>query len=298
MSWSSEKKSQKFLKREADLSDASNALTNQMLKILREVEAEAVTQVDQTAIQAKEVVNDGITQITIIIIAFFLLTVILLSLILTDITKSNKYRKALEQAKDEAEYHGKAKQRFLSNMSHEIRTPLQSILGYAELISQQDQPNKKDVNAIYQSAIHLLQIVNEVLDYNRIISGEFSFNNQVFNVVSALEEVISVVRPLAAQKSLKLVINLDLGEVIYIKGDVFRLKQILFNLLGNAVKFTLRGEVNLKVAVKKQLDQLHFHFTISDTGIGFEEKDIQRIFNEFEQIESPERYVLNQTGTG
>lgn len=291
-------KSQKFLKREADLSNASNALTAQMLQILREVEGQAVAQVDLNGIQAKEVVNDGISQITAIIITFFLLTVILLYLILTDITKSNRYRRELEQAKDEAEYHGKAKQRFLSNMSHEIRTPLQSILGYAELISQQDQPNKKDVDAIYQSSIHLLQIVNEVLDYNRIISGEFSFNNQVFDVKKVFDEVTSVMRPLAEQKSLQLYTNLDLDNIEFVKGDAFRLKQILFNLLGNAVKFTLRGEISLAVSCKKQMDNLHFNFTIKDTGIGFEEKDISKIFNEFEQIESPEKYVINQTGTG
>ncbi|ARS41646.1 hybrid sensor histidine kinase/response regulator [Sphingobacteriaceae bacterium GW460-11-11-14-LB5] len=291
-------KSQKFLKREADLSNASNALTAQMLQILREVEGEAVAQVDLNGIQAKEVVNDGITQITTIIIIFFLLTVILLYLILADITKSNRYRRALELAKDEAEYHGKAKQRFLSNMSHEIRTPLQSILGYAELITQQEVPNKKDVDAIYQSSIHLLQIVNEVLDYNRIISGEFSFNNQVFNIRKALDEVVSVMRPLAEQKSLQLNAKLDLAQLEFVKGDAFRLKQILFNLLGNAVKFTLKGEINLSVSYKKQGDDLHFHFTITDTGIGFEEKDIPKIFNEFEQIESPEKYIINQAGTG
>jgi signal transduction histidine kinase/FixJ family two-component response regulator len=291
-------KSEKFLKREADLSNASNALTRQMLQILREVEGEAVAQVDLNGIQAKEVVNDGITQITIIIITFFLLTVILLYLILTDITKSNKYRKELEQAKDEAEYHGKAKQRFLSNMSHEIRTPLQSILGYAELITQQENPKKKDVDAIYQSSIHLLQIVNEVLDYNRIISGEFSFNNQVFNMRKVLDEIISVMRPLSEQKSIQLIAELDLGTIEYVKGDSFRLKQILFNLIGNAVKFTLKGEIKLSVSCKKQKDDLHFHFAIRDTGIGFDEKDITKIFNEFEQIESPEKYLINQAGTG
>lgn len=291
-------KSQKFLKREADLSDASNALTGQMLQILREVEGEAVAQVDLNGIQAKEVVNDGITQITVIIIAFFFITVILLYLILTDITKSNRYRKALEQAKDEAEYHGKAKQRFLSNMSHEIRTPLQSILGYAELITQQENPKKKDIDAIYQSSIHLLQIVNEVLDYNRIISGEFSFNNQVFDVRKVLNEAVSVMRPLAEQKSLKLIEDFDLAGIEFVKGDAFRLKQILFNLLGNAVKFTLKGKILLSVSCKKQGADLHFNFTIKDTGIGFAETDITKIFNEFEQIESPEKYIINQTGTG
>ncbi|UKT63228.1 ATP-binding protein [Pedobacter mucosus] len=292
------RKSQKFLKRESDLSIASNALTSQMLQILREVEGEAVAQVDLNGIQAKEVVNNGITQITAIIITFFFLTVILLYLILTDITKSNRYRKALEQAKDEAEYHGKAKQRFLSNMSHEIRTPLQSILGYAELITQQENPNKKDINAIYQSSIHLLQIVNEVLDYNRIISGEFSFSKQVFAIRKVLDEVVAVMRPLAEQKQLQLITDCNFGTVEFVKGDPFRLKQILFNILGNAVKFTLKGEIILSTSLKEQGDDLHFNFVIKDTGIGFSESNATKIFNEFEQIESPEKHIINQTGTG
>lgn len=291
-------KSQKFLKREGDLSTASNALTSKMLQILREVEGQAVAQIDLNGIQAKEVVNDGITQIAAIIIIFFLLTVILLFLILTDITKSNRYRKELELAKDEAEYHGKAKQRFLSNMSHEIRTPLQSILGYAELIAQQEHPKKKDIDAIYQSATHLLQIVNEVLDYNRIISGEFSFSKQVFEVRRVLDEVVAVMRPLAEQKKLKLITDFDLQTVEFVKGDPFRLKQILFNLLGNAVKFTLDGEITLTSSFKKQGEDLHFNFVIKDTGIGFAEQDADKIFKEFEQIESADKHIINQNGTG
>jgi len=291
-------KSRKFLTREAELSNATNNLTRQMLQILHEVEADAVAQIDLNGIQAKEVVNDGIIQITSIIIAFFLLTVILLYLILTDITKSNKYRKELEEAKDEAEYHSLAKQRFLSNMSHEIRTPLQSILGYSELIAKQDVPNKKNINAIYQSSLHLLQIVNEVLDYHRITSGEFSFNNQVFNIRQLIKEVVLVMKPLAEQKDLRLIDDLDFGEVTFVKGDAFRLKQILFNLLGNAIKFTLKGEVMLTVSCKKQDGDVHFNFSVKDTGIGFSEVDTDRIFKEFEQIESPEKQTINSTGTG
>ncbi|MBB2145879.1 response regulator [Pedobacter sp. LMG 31464] len=291
-------KSEKFLKRESVLANSSNALTKQMLDILREVEAEALAQIDLNGTQAKEVVNDGVIQITAIIIVFFLITVVLVYLILLDITKSNKYRKALELAKDEAEYHGKAKQRFLSNMSHEIRTPLQSILGYSEAIVHQANPNKKDIDAIYQSAVHLLQIVNEILDYNRIISGEFSFNKQAFNINNLLAEVVAVMQPLAEQKSIKLISTLDIDDNIYVVGDPFRLKQILFNLLGNAIKFTLKGGVFLRISCKQQENDLHFSFIIEDTGIGFGNEHIERIFNEFEQIDTPEKYLINRTGTG
>lgn len=293
-----QQKSEKFLKREAVLANSSNALTKQMLTILREVEAEVLMQINLNGSAAKKVVNEGVIQITAIIIAFFLITLILVYLILTDITKSNKYRNALERAKEEAEYHGKAKQRFLSNMSHEIRTPLQSILGYAERITQQSIPAKKDVNAIYQSSVHLLQIVNEILDYSRIISGEFNFNNQGFSMRKVLDEVVAVMRPLAEQKSIELITRFDLDDTYHVMGDAFRLKQILFNLLGNAVKFTLEGHILLTVSYKQQGADLHFSFTIEDTGLGFAEEDKDRIFNEFEQANNSQGRVINQNGTG
>jgi signal transduction histidine kinase/CheY-like chemotaxis protein len=291
-------KSSRFVKRESDLATASALITRQMLNILHEVETEAMTQVDLNSAQAKQVVNKGIDQITTILIAFFILTIILVYLILTDITSINRYRKALEITKDEAEYHSKAKQRFLSNMSHEIRTPLQSILGYAELISQQEKPSKRNIDAIYQSSVHLLQIVNEVLDYNRIISGEFSFNNQPFSLEKILNEVVDVMRPLAEKKDLKLIANFGFDGVEFVEGDAFRLKQILFNLMGNAIKFTITGEITLALATKRQNDAVYLNFTINDTGIGFNEEDINKIFNEFEQIETKEKYLYNQTGTG
>ena len=291
-------KSERFLNREAVLANANNLLISQMLDILRKVEAEVVAQIEQNGIEAKAVVNTGITRISFIMLGFFLLTVVLLYLILTDITKSNKYRKELEFARDEAEYHGRAKQRFLSNMSHEIRTPLQSIIGYAEIIRNQDHPQQKDIDAIYHSSEHLLQIVNEILDYNRIISGKFTFVNKPFNIKKLLDEVISVMRPQAEQKQLLMRTEIELHGTDHIVGDPFRLKQILYNLLSNAIKFTQTGEVVLSVFYKRQSDHLHFTFVVKDTGIGLSEEEASRVFNEFEQIDSPDKEVINKAGAG
>lgn len=291
-------KSARFLNREAVLANANDALIRQMLDILRKVESEAVAQIEHNGIQAKAVVNTGITRISFIMIGFFLLTVILLYLILTDITKSNLYRKELEAARDEAEYHGMAKQRFLSNMSHEIRTPLQSIIGYAEIIRNQEHPQSKDIEAIYRSSEHLLQIVNEILDYNRIISGKFTFQKRPFNIRELLEEVIFVMKPQAEQKDLRMDTAIELHGVDFIEGDPFRLKQILYNLLSNAIKFTQKGGVTLTVFYKKQQDNLHFTFMVKDTGIGFTEEESNRIFNEFEQIDSADKEVINKAGAG
>ncbi|HEY0175142.1 MAG TPA: ATP-binding protein, partial [Pedobacter sp.] len=291
-------KSARFLDREAMLANANDALIRQMLDILRKVESEVVAQIEQNGIAAKAVVNTGITRISFIMIGFFVLTIILLYLILTDITKSNLYRKEVEIARDEAEYHGMAKQRFLSNMSHEIRTPLQSIIGYAEIIRNQAHPKLKDIEAIYHSSEHLLQIVNEILDYNRIISGKFTFQQKPFNIRELLDEVVSVMQPQAEQKKLVMQTSVDLQGIELIRGDAFRLKQILYNLLSNAVKFTQKGEVTLTVFYKRQQDNLHFTFMVKDTGIGFTEEESNRIFNEFEQVDSADKEVINKAGAG
>lgn len=290
--------SARFLDKEAELANANNLLINQMLDILRKVETEVVTQIELNGIQAKHVVNTGITTISIIMLVFFLLMLLMLYFILIDITRSNRYKNELEQARDLAEYHGLAKQRFLSNMSHEIRTPLQSIIGYAELIRQQEKPKAKDIDAIYHSSEHLLQIVNEVLDYNRIISGKFTFLEKPFDIAKLLEEVIFVMRPQAERKSLDLQTEISLHETKFVTGDPFRLKQILYNLLGNAIKFTNEGEVVLSVFYKRQGESLHFTFMVRDTGIGISEVSKGVIFNEFEQVNANDQEVLHQAGTG
>lgn len=291
-------KNESFLNMEVLLTDVNNTLVSQMLDVLRKVESEVVVQIELNGIQAKNVVNTGISTISIIMLVFFLLTVLLLYFILTDITKSNKYRAELEQAKEEAEYHGMAKQRFLSNMSHEIRTPLQSIIGYSEIIRKEENPQKRDIEAIYQSSEHLLQIVNEVLDYNRIISGKFTFSDKAFDVMQLLNEVVSAMRTQAEKKSLQLIAELDLPDLKYIEGDPFRLKQILYNLLGNAIKFTASGEVVLSVFYKGQGELLHFTFMVRDTGIGMTAAESTHVFNEFEQVNSLENEEVNKAGTG
>lgn len=286
-----------FLNREAVLADANNVLITQMLDVLRKVENEVVNQIEISGGQAKKVVTTGITTISVIMLVFVILTGLLLYLILTDITRSGQYRNELERAKDEAEYHGKAKQRFLSNMSHEIRTPLQSIIGYADIIRHEELPQRKHIDAIHQSSEHLLQIVNEILDYNRITSGKFTFSNKPFDISKLMDEVVSGMRPQAELKSLNMITNFDFTGIRYVNGDPFRLKQILYNLLSNAIKFTHSGEVSLSSFYKRKGDELHFTFNVKDTGIGLSDLECEQIFNEFEQVSSPEDEEANK-GTG
>lgn len=287
-----------FINREIELSNAGNILINQMLIILQQVEKEVIRQVDLNNSKATAVVNRSARSIELIMLGFILITALLAYLILTDISRSNTYREELEMARDEAEYHGMAKQRFLSSMSHEIRTPLQSIIGYAEQIKDNDKPAKEDINAIYHSSVHLLHIVNEVLDYSRIVSGRFKFTRSTFSILRLLDEVMTIMRPQAERKSLKLVLNDNIIDTDLITGDPFRLKQILINLLGNAIKFTERGEVSLTVNNKNIKRRSYFTFAVKDTGVGIAEEDLSNIFEEFEQADATAVNNANGTGLG
>ena len=231
-------------------------------------------------------------------LGFFFLTAVMAYFIFTDITKSNDYREQLEEAKEEAEYHSMAKQRFLANMSHEIRTPLQSIIGYAEALKNEEKPRKQDLETLHSASEHLLYLVNEVLDYSRIISDRFTFEDRVFSINPLLNEVVQVLRPNALAKGLVLRLENLLRPNLYLHGDPFRLRQVLYNLLTNAIKFTENGEVVLKVAGHESGNLAKIEFQVSDTGIGLSKEQTERIFNQFEQADPSIQRRYGGTGLG
>lgn len=285
-------------KSEQQLLLANEVLLNQLINILSEVEKEETGQVREKT-NSTVVLADGTIGLTKTITIILLITALILgTLILADITRSRTYRRQLEIAKSDAEYHSLAKQRFLANMSHEIRTPLQSIIGYSELELNLQQPVSKNISAIYKSSRHLLQIVNEILDYSRIISGKFTFESKPFSITEIVAEVTSGMQPEAQKKSLQLQLTtLESNDAMQVKGDAFRLKQVLFNLLGNAIKFTEKGTIQLTVQQSKEGEKVHCMFVITDTGIGMDAKDLQTIFNQFEQAENTAS-LQNGTGLG
>ncbi|WP_262246283.1 hybrid sensor histidine kinase/response regulator [Parapedobacter soli] len=277
---------EQFVDREMELTVASNVLISNMLSILHSVENEAMQQMEVDNLQAKAVVSESVWRIGGIILAFFFITAIMVYLILADIRRSNTYRIALEAAKEEAEYHAAAKQRFLANMSHELRTPLQSIIGYSEQLKQTDSDSNAKVDAIYQSSEHLLQIVNEILDYSRITSGKITLNDKPFAVEGLVSSIVAAMKAQAHAKGLDLVLNTRILGSGHLIGDAFRIKQILFNLLSNAVKFTDQGKVSLDVSTVVYDKKTELNIVVKDTGKGIPKADISRIFDDFEQSES------------
>jgi len=287
-----------FVSQEMELTIAGNTLISNMLNILQSVENEAMQQLEIDNQQAKSVVNDSIWRISAIFLGFFVITTVMVYLILQDISRNNAYRIALEAAKEEAEYHAAAKQRFLANMSHELRTPLQSIIGYSEQLREASAFEPSKIDAIYQSSEHLLQIVNEILDYSRITSGKIVLTEKPFALIDLVNSVVSVMGMQASSKQLKLELNTRILGSGYLFGDSFRIKQILFNLLSNAIKFTDNGRVTLNVSTVVYDKKTELNIVVKDTGKGIPAEDLDRIFNDFEQSENANSGIYFGSGLG
>lgn len=290
--------SQQVARRELDLVNANTILINELVSHLRQVEREERQAQEANNDQAVLLANDSIKRIGIILLISFLGAALLVFRILTDISKSNQLRKELVDAKEKAEELSHVKQRFLANMSHEIRTPLQSILGFAEQLKQSSTTDQEAVDAMYSSSEHLLHIVNEVLDFSKIESGKLTIDRDTFNLPAVLREVESAIRVQAAKKGLDFILEYDNSWDIPLIGDSFRLRQILYNLLGNAVKFTLKGQVKLGVDILEQDYGVICTFRVSDTGLGMTEEEIGKVFNQFEQAHATIDRQFGGTGLG
>lgn len=276
-----------LMRQRITLDRAGNSLISQLLIILNDMEDNELKRIGENNLLATNIINKGLQQISFVLIAFVLLTVILATLIFSDIARSNRYKKELIASRDEAEHLGNIKQKFLANMSHELRTPLQAIIGFSEQMKiDETERNQQNIDIVYQSSKHLLHVVNDVLDYSRISSGKLLLEEKPFDVKELVESVCATIELQARQKRLDFkYAALGLNNQLH-TGDPFRLKQILFNLLNNAVKFTEKGNVELFVEVIPYKERSHFNLQISDTGIGIREDDMSRIFNHFEQLET------------
>lgn len=283
-------------RKELEMIHMNSLFINELLNTLHEVQNEEMAYMQKNTAHASSVVSAGISRMTILLLCFFLGAAVLVYLIFIDISNSNFYKRQLEKARDEAQELSKIKQRFLANMSHEIRTPLQSIVGFAEQLRTSETKNRDSVEAIHSSSEHLLHIVNEVLDYTRISSGTFSLSKDDFRLFKVVKEVESAMRIQAERKNLTFVLDAEKASDAVVNGDPFRLRQILYNLLGNAIKFTESGYVRLAVRTYNEEDSIRTVFEITDTGIGMSDEELKHVFNQFEQANH--NIARNYGGTG
>jgi signal transduction histidine kinase len=219
-----------------------------------------------------------------------------------DITENRKFQKELLQARNDALFSAKAKTEFLSNMSHEIRTPMNAIMGITDLLLDDSAftgTSLENLKSIRYSADNLLVIINDILDFSKIEAGKISFENIDFDLRLRMSELHKTFEYRSKEKGLDFIINIDEDIPNILKGDPYRLNQILFNLVGNALKFTSKGSITIDVKLIETHDnKCKLMFNIIDTGIGIPEHKQSKIFESFNQAYTDTTRKFGGTGLG
>ena len=219
---------------------------------------------------------------------------------LQDITAHQAAEQELRDAKRAADEASAAKSSFLANMSHEIRTPLSAVLGMHRMLQNTDlKPGQSDLLGKANMAGHgLMDIINDVLDLAKIEAGEMSINTQPFQPRKLFEELMDIHGVVAQAKGLKLTLDTAAELPVWIVGDRFRLRQVLSNLLGNALKFTTNGAVTLSTRVRQDASQSWVELVVRDSGVGISEEAIGRLFTPFVQADESTTRQFGGTGLG
>lgn len=254
---------------------------NQLLETIEREEQEAA---QRKMLQEREIRNHAAWTMATISIIAVVLVLVFFTIIWHDLTKSNHYRRELEKAKLYAENLLMAREKLMLTITHDIKAPAGSIIGYLDLLNRlvKDKRQLFYLNNMHSAAQHLLNLVTSLLDFHRLEAGKMDLNPVSFKPTQLLEDIYHCFLPLADKKQIELNLHLDMKANLTLEGDPFRLRQIVENLLSNALKFTAQGSIILQSTYQGN----QFIIRISDTGCGMTKEEQSRIFKEFTRLHS------------
>ena len=273
-----ESKTQELVRADNQLSEQISSL---LIRLNQEILDSAVTEIGKS-----EALIEENTQISVLIGAVTLLLIIIfVILIISDVNKGYRARRAAEEAKRKTEEIMESRHKLLLSVSHDIKAPLSSIMGYVELMDKSD--NEKEINSIQQSAGHILNLLNNLLEYSSLEQGKLQVNKETFDLHQLCQETAEMFDPIARQKNLQFKFETSMESGSYITSDKLKIKQILINLISNGIKYTLEGSVSFKARLGRGL----VIFDITDTGVGIPEDKLEEVFKPFVRIETYNQFA-------
>jgi len=278
----------------------SSLIIDQVTRIFRQLEMTKTLLAERRAKLASEEANRSVLVIGAIGFVSLVLILFFLVLILSNIRKSNKYKQELIKANLETLEMAKVKEEFLANMSHEIRTPLNAIIGFSEQLTntQLNQVQQEYLGAVRRSSRHLLETVNDILDLSRLGAGKLQLEKIPFRLQDVLEDVLITFKLTAAEKGIEFEASCKTGEHVVLEGDPLRFRQILYNLLSNAMKFTEHGGVKVECDLENQGNSYKTIIKVIDSGIGIQPDRLHDIFEDFRQADSSSARRFGGSGLG
>ena len=267
----------------------------------RALQLEAQNQAYLSMLEAKEAAQQTQKLYTRWLIVFVVLTLLTLATILVLFKKAKQSNALTALAKEKAELHNRLKTEFISNISHEIRTPLNAIIGFGQVLTEklQDKDTKKLTNQIVNSSEMLLQLINDLLDFSKIEAGKLALDYGPYNLRHSLKKLADIFHAQAANKGLAIVFNIDKALPKQLIYDELRVKQVLANLISNAIKFSTQGHIEIGVHVIRLTEQdCTLEIWVKDQGIGISETQKENLFQPFIQAESSTARKYGGSGLG